>query len=92
MQSDILTLKLKHHPLMVWVDPNCGIENSDPLLNISATKSQKGVQPWQKSDMVLGLCTGCCMESSEIQTLVSPQSDLSCQLCLEEGLRGPSTE
>jgi hypothetical protein len=41
MQSDILTLKAEPQPLMVRVNPNGGIEHSDPLLNISATRGQK---------------------------------------------------
>jgi hypothetical protein len=43
MQSDILMLKPKPHPLMAWVDPNFSIEHSDPLLNISATESQQRI-------------------------------------------------
>jgi hypothetical protein len=41
MQSDILALKAEPHPLMVRVNPNGGIEHSDPLLNVSATRGQK---------------------------------------------------
>jgi hypothetical protein len=36
-------LKSEPHPLMIWVYPNYGIENFDPLLNISATEGEKGV-------------------------------------------------
>jgi hypothetical protein len=41
MQSDILALKVEPQPLMVRVNPNGGIEHSDPLLNVSATRGQK---------------------------------------------------
>jgi hypothetical protein len=41
MQSDILAHKAEPHPLMVRVNPNGGIEHSDPLLNISVTRGQK---------------------------------------------------
>ena len=40
--DDILSLKAEPHPVMIWVNPNRGVEDSDPLLNISAADSQKG--------------------------------------------------
>lgn len=40
MQSDVLTLEAEPHPLMVGVNPNSGIENSNPLLYVLTTKSQ----------------------------------------------------
>jgi hypothetical protein len=40
MQGDILSLKTELDPLMVRVNPNGGIEHSDPLLNIPATRGQ----------------------------------------------------
>jgi hypothetical protein len=41
MQSDILSLKTESHPVMVRVNPHGGIEHSDPLLNILATRGQE---------------------------------------------------
>jgi hypothetical protein len=41
MNSDILSLKAKPHPLVIVVDPNGSIEHSNPLLNISAAGGQK---------------------------------------------------
>jgi hypothetical protein len=57
MQSDILVLKAEPQPLMIRVYPNCGIENSDPLLNVSATRGQKGKQTWQIREVTLWLGT-----------------------------------
>jgi hypothetical protein len=56
---DILALKAKPHPLMIRVNPNRGIEDADPLLNISAADSQKGQKAWQIGEMRLRLSAGC---------------------------------
>jgi hypothetical protein len=40
MDSDILSLKTKSHPLVIRVYPDCRVENSDPFLNIPAAGSQ----------------------------------------------------
>jgi hypothetical protein len=40
MQCDILSLEAKPHPLMIQVSPYCSIKYSDPLLNVSITRSQ----------------------------------------------------
>jgi hypothetical protein len=59
MQCDILMLEPEPHPLMVRVDPYYSIEDSNPLLNIPATKTQQGVQTWQICNVALRLCIGC---------------------------------
>jgi hypothetical protein len=53
MQSDILSLKTEPHPLMVRVNPNSGIEHSEPLHNISATRGQKWKQTWHIGKVTL---------------------------------------
>jgi hypothetical protein len=44
VNRDILALEAKPHPLMVGVNPDGSIENSNPLLNVATTKSQQRVQ------------------------------------------------
>jgi hypothetical protein len=39
--SDIISLKTKPHPVMIWVYPYSRVENSDPLLNIPTAGRQK---------------------------------------------------
>jgi hypothetical protein len=39
MQSDILSPEAESHPLMIRVNPHCSIKHSDPLLDISPTRS-----------------------------------------------------
>jgi hypothetical protein len=36
MNSDILSLKTKPHPVMIRVDPYSRVENADPFLNLPA--------------------------------------------------------
>jgi hypothetical protein len=55
MKCNILSLKAEPHPLVIRVDPYRSIENSDPLLNISATgsqKSEKARQVWEVNPRV----------------------------------------
>jgi hypothetical protein len=50
MNSDILSLKTKPHPMVIRVYPYSRVENSDPFLNIPAAgrqKSQKARQIWE---------------------------------------------
>jgi hypothetical protein len=49
---DILSPKAEPHPVMIRVNPNRGIEDSDPLLNISAADSQKGLKARQIGEML----------------------------------------
>jgi hypothetical protein len=39
VNRDVLALEAKPHPLMVGVNLDSSIENSDPLLNVTTTKS-----------------------------------------------------
>jgi hypothetical protein len=56
---DILALKAEPHPMMIRVNPNGGVEDADPLLNISAADSQKSQEARQIGEMRLRLSTGC---------------------------------
>jgi hypothetical protein len=81
---DILSLKMKPHPVMIRVNPNRGIEDSDPLLNISAADSQKGQKARQIGEMRLRISTGCKQKGGKIQKPVHSQSYLSRHLSSEE--------
>ena len=81
---DILSLKAEPHPVMIRVNPNRGVEDSDPLLNISAVDSQKGQKARQIGEMRLRVSTGCKQKSWKIQKAVHSQSYLSRHLSSEE--------
>jgi hypothetical protein len=46
VNSNILVLEAKPHPLMVEVYPDLSIKHSDPLLNVATTKREQRVQAW----------------------------------------------
>jgi hypothetical protein len=58
MNSDILSLKTKPHPVVIRVDPYSRVEDSDPFLNIPATGSQKGEKARQIGEVHLRVSTG----------------------------------
>jgi hypothetical protein len=80
------------HPVMIRVNPNSGVEDADPLLNISAADSQKGQEARQIGEMRLRLNTGCKQKSWKIQKAVHSQRYLSRHLSSEEGLLNPCAE
>jgi hypothetical protein len=81
---DILSLKAEPHPVMIRVNPNRGVEDSDPLLNIPAADSQKGLKARQIGEMRLRVSTGCKQKGWKIQKSVHSQSYLSRHLSSEE--------
>jgi hypothetical protein len=58
MNSDILSLKTKPHPVVIRVDPYSRVENSDPFLNIPAAGSQKSEKARQIGEVHLRVSTG----------------------------------
>ena len=70
--------------MMIRVNPNRGVEDSDPLLNISAADSQKGLKARQIGEVRLRVSTGCKQKSWKIQKAVHTQSYLSRHLSSEE--------
>jgi hypothetical protein len=56
--GDILSLKMKPHPVMIRVYPYRRVEDSDPLLNIPAAGSQKGQKARQICEVRLRVSTG----------------------------------
>ena len=58
MNSDILSLKTKPHPVLIRVYPYRCVEDSDPLLNIPAAGSQKGQKARQICEVRLRVSTG----------------------------------
>jgi hypothetical protein len=56
--GDILALKTKPHPVMIRVNPNRGVEDSYPLLNIPAAGSQEGQKARQICEVRLRVSTG----------------------------------
>ena len=82
--GDILSLKTKPHPVMIWVYPYSHVENSDPLLNIPAADSQKGLKARQIGEVRLRVSTGCKQKGWKIQKPVHSQSYLSRHLSSEK--------
>jgi hypothetical protein len=58
MNSDILSLKMESHLVVIRVDPYSSIENSDTFLNISAAGSQKSEKSRQIGEVNLRVSTG----------------------------------
>ena len=58
MNSDILSLKTKPHPVMIKVDPYSRVENSDLFLNIPAAGSQKSQKARQICEVHLRVSIG----------------------------------
>jgi hypothetical protein len=52
---------------MIRVYPNRGVKDSDPLLNIPAADSQKGLKARQIGEMRLRVSTGCKQKGWKIQ-------------------------
>jgi hypothetical protein len=90
--SDILSLKTKPHPVMIWVYPYSRVENSDPHLNIPAAGSQKSQKARQICEVHLRVSTGGKQKSWKIQKPVHSQSNLCRHLCPKEGFLNPSAE
>jgi hypothetical protein len=90
--SDILSLKTKPHPVMIWVYPYRCVENSNPLLNIPAAGSQKSQKARQICEVHLRVSTGGEQKSWKVQESVHSQRNLCRHLCLEEGFLNPGAE
>jgi hypothetical protein len=58
MNGNILSLETESHPVVIRVDPYSGIENSDPILYISAASSQKSEKSRQIREVNLRVGTG----------------------------------
>jgi hypothetical protein len=65
--GDILSLKTEPHPVMIRVNPNRGVEDSYPLLNIPIAGSQKGLKARQIGEVRLRVSTGCKQKGWKIQ-------------------------
>jgi hypothetical protein len=90
--SDILSLKTKPHPVMVWVYPYSRVEDSDPLLNIPVAGSQKSLKARQICEVHLRVSTGGEQKGWKIQKLVHSQSNLCRHLSSEKGLLNMGAE
>jgi hypothetical protein len=60
-------------PLVVWLDPDYGIENFDRLLYVQTSKNHQSGKTRQVSDVTLDLKTNCLTKSLLIQQFVWPQ-------------------
>jgi hypothetical protein len=92
MDSDILSLKTKPHPVMIRVDPYSSVENSDPFLNIPAVGSQKWEKARQIGEVYLKVSTSGKQKCRKIQKPVHSQSNLCRHLSSEKGLLNTGAE
>ena len=92
MNSDILSLKTKPHPVMIRVYPNRSVKDSDPLLNIPAAGSQKSQKARQICEVHLKDSPGGKQKSWKIQKPVHSQSYLSRHLSSEKRLMNTCAE
>jgi hypothetical protein len=92
MNSDILSLKTKPHPVVIRVDPYSRVENLDPFLNIPAAGSQKSGKARQIGEVNLRVSTGGKQKSGKVQKPVHSQSNLCRHLSSEKGLLNTGAE
>jgi hypothetical protein len=90
--GDILSLKTKPHPVMIWVYPYSSVENSDPLLNIPAASSQQSQKARQICEVHLRVSTGSEQKSWKVQEPMHSQIYLCRHLSSEKGLLNTGAE
>jgi hypothetical protein len=90
MNSDILSLKMESHPVMIRVDPY--IENLDPFLNISAAGSQKSEKTRQIGEVYLRVSTSGKQKCRKVQKPMNSQSNLCRHLSSKKGLLNTGAE
>jgi hypothetical protein len=92
MYSDILSLKMESHPVVIRVDPYSSIENSDPFLNISTAGSQKSEKARQIGEVYLRVSTSGKQKCGKVQKPVHSQSNLYRDLSSKKGLLNTGAE
>jgi hypothetical protein len=92
MNSDILSLKTKPHPVVIRVYPYSRVENSDPFLNIPTAGSQKSQKAKQIGEVHLRVSTGGKQKCRKVQKPVNSQSNLCRHLSSEKGLLNTGAE